>query len=42
MFPVGTTIPMDDVERIPDMIAFATNIHLETTIQWLYTHWMGT
>jgi hypothetical protein len=42
MFPVGTTIPMDDVERIPDMIAFATNIHLETTIQWLSTHWMGT
>ena len=40
LFPVGTRIPMDAVDRIPDMIAFATTVPLETTIQWLATHWL--
>ena len=41
VFPPGTTIPMDAVERIPDMIAFAQNITLDQTIAWLEAHWMG-
>ena len=40
LFPVGTRIPMDAVARIPDMIAFATTVPLETTIQWIETHWL--
>ena len=41
VFPPGTTIPMDAVERIPDMISFAQSVKLDKTIAWLATNWLG-
>jgi hypothetical protein len=41
LFPPGTTMPMDAVERIPDMVAFAQNVNLDQTVAWLEAHWMG-
>lgn len=39
-FPPGVSIPLDDVKRIPDMVTFAMNIPLESTVAWLEANWM--
>lgn len=40
VFPEGTTIPMDAVKKIPDMIGFAEALPLDGTIQWLRQRWL--
>ena len=39
VFPVGTTVPMDDIKKIPFMIEFAENLPIEKTIEWLMGTW---
>jgi hypothetical protein len=40
VFPPAMNIPMDGVDRVPEMIAFAEHqVALEPTIGWLKTHW---
>ncbi len=39
VFPPGTTIDMDGVDKIPYMIDFASNLSIKKTIQWLKQHW---
>jgi patatin-like phospholipase/acyl hydrolase len=39
VFPVGVTIPMDDIEKIPYMIEFAENLVIDDTISWLKQTW---
>ena len=39
VFPPDTSIPMDAVDRISEMIAFADRVSLGPTIEWLKTHW---
>jgi patatin-like phospholipase/acyl hydrolase len=39
-FPPGVSIPMDGIERIPDMIKFAEGIDLADTVEWLKVHWL--
>ncbi|MGD0920065.1 MAG: patatin-like phospholipase family protein [Thermodesulfobacteriota bacterium] len=40
VFPPPTTIPMDGVDRVPEMIAFAEQqVALGPTIEWLKTYW---
>jgi len=39
VFPPATSIPMDAVDRIPEMIAFAGQVDLGPTIEWLKAHW---
>ena len=41
VFPPGTTIPMDDVKKIPYMIDFAEAVPLDDTITWLKEFWAG-
>ncbi len=40
VFPPGTTIPMDGVKRIRDMILFAESFHIGDTLEWLKKSWM--
>lgn len=37
-FPQGTTIAMDDVDRIPELVDFANALDLEPLVEWL-TAW---
>lgn len=39
IFPPPTNIPMDAVDRIPEMVAFAEQVALGLTIEWLKSHW---
>ncbi len=39
VFPVGVTIPMDAVAKIPYMIEFAETLPIEDTINWLKNTW---
>jgi len=39
VFPVGTTVPMDDIEKIPYMIEFAEALSIDGTIEWLKQVW---
>ena len=39
VFPVGTTVPMDDVGKIPFMIQFAESLPIDGTIRWLRQVW---
>jgi hypothetical protein len=39
VFPVGTTVPMDDVKKIPYMIEFADSLPIDETIKWLKQVW---
>jgi patatin-like phospholipase/acyl hydrolase len=39
VFPPLTHIPMDAVDRVPEMIAFAEQVALGATIDWLRSHW---
>lgn len=38
-FPPGVNIPMDAVDRIDDMVAFARSVPLERTLGWLRREW---
>lgn len=39
VFPVGVTVPMDDVDKIPYMIEFADSLPIDDTITWLKQTW---
>ncbi len=39
VFPVGTTVPMDDIDKIPYMIEFAEALSIDETIEWLKQVW---
>ena len=39
-FPTGVSIQMDDVKRIPDMIAFANNVSISGAAAWLKKNWI--
>ncbi len=39
-FPVGTSIQMDEVKRIPDMISFASTVSIADTAAWLKQNWV--
>jgi hypothetical protein len=39
MFPVGTTIPMDDIKKIPYMIEFAEAWPIDDAVGWLRKTW---
>ncbi len=39
VFPPGVSIPMDGVDRIPDMVRFAEGLDLSETVRWLSLHW---
>ena len=39
VFPAGTTVPLDDIEKIPYMIEFAEAVPIDTTINWLKQTW---
>ncbi len=40
LFPPGVNIQMDEVKRIPDMIAFANNVPVAETADWLRQNWV--
>jgi hypothetical protein len=40
-FPAGTTIPLDDVEKIPYMIQFAESLPIDDTVRWLEREWVS-
>lgn len=40
VFPPGVSMPMDAVKRIPDMVAFAEQVPLGDTVNWLRQCWM--
>lgn len=39
VFPAGTTVPMDDVNKITYMIEFAESLPIDGTIKWLQQVW---
>jgi patatin-like phospholipase/acyl hydrolase len=39
VFPVGKTVPMDDIDKIPYMIEFAEALPIDKTINWLKQAW---
>jgi patatin-like phospholipase/acyl hydrolase len=39
VFPVGVTVPMDDVGKIPYMTKFAEDLVIDDTITWLKQTW---
>lgn len=40
IFPPGTTVAMDDIEKMPFMIEFAEGLDLTSTAQWVKDRWM--
>jgi uncharacterized protein len=40
VFPPGTSIPLDAVSRIPDMIDFANGVDLSAAMAWIKANWM--
>jgi len=40
VFPPGVSIPMDAVDRVPEMVRFAEGVDLSETIHWLSTQWL--
>jgi len=39
VFPPGTSLPLDAVARVPEMVAFAESVDLGPTIEFLRRHW---
>lgn len=39
VFPVGKTVPMDDIDKIPYMVEFAEAWPIDDTIDWLKKTW---
>lgn len=40
VFPPGVTMPLDAVDRVPNMVEFANEVNLAPTIKWLRQHWL--
>lgn len=40
VFPPGVSIPMDAVDRIPDMVRFAEDVDLSETVRWISREWL--
>jgi len=40
-FAPGVSIPLDAVDRIPELREFAAAIDLTTTVEWIETEWLG-
>ncbi len=40
VFEPGVSIPMDGVEKVPQMVEFANKLNLGPTVQWLKDHWL--
>lgn len=38
-FPPGTTIGMDDVDRVPELVAFAAAVPLDELVDWIADGW---
>jgi patatin-like phospholipase/acyl hydrolase len=41
VFPVGTTVPMDDIKKIPYMVTFAEAWPIDGTVDWLKKTWIA-
>ena len=41
VFPTGTTVPLDAVDKILYLIDFAESLALDKTIAWLKQHWVA-
>jgi len=39
VFPAGTTVPMDDIDKIPYLIEFAEALPINETVEWLRQVW---
>jgi len=39
VFAPGVSVPMDEVKKVPYMVAFASNIDLTSTANWLKANW---
>lgn len=39
VFPVGVSVPMDDIDKIPYMVEFAEALPIDETINWLTQTW---
>jgi patatin-like phospholipase/acyl hydrolase len=39
VFPAGTTVPLDDIDKIPYMIEFAEAVPIDEMINWLKLTW---
>ena len=39
IFPAGTVIQSDDIDRIPELLAFAAGVDLDPTLDWLDRNW---
>ena len=39
IFPHGTTVPMDDIDKIPYMVEFAESIRIDGVVRWLEAFW---
>jgi patatin-like phospholipase/acyl hydrolase len=39
-FPPGVSIPLDEIKKIPDMVAFADNVFIDKTADWLLENWI--
>lgn len=42
VFPPETTVPMDDVKKIPYMIEFGQSVPIDDTVAWLKKYWVAT
>jgi patatin-like phospholipase/acyl hydrolase len=40
VFPPGVSYPLDAVERVPEMVAFAEQVNIKDTAQWLRQQWL--
>ncbi len=40
VFPPGVNYPLDAVERVPEMVAFAEQFNIKDTAQWLRQQWL--
>jgi patatin-like phospholipase/acyl hydrolase len=39
VFPAGTSVPMDAVDRVAYMEEFARSVRLDAATEWIATHW---
>ena len=41
VFPAGTSIPLDDVRKVPYMVEFAESLPIDDVVQWLRRNWVA-
>lgn len=41
VFPAGVTVPLDDVDKLPDLSKFAEDVPLAATVNWLREIWLA-